>query len=339
MQQQQQAKGIDIVVQGRIVWGGVKPSIKKTYGTNTPYIDPKTGQQVTEWVFGLAIPKINPSSNQAETDNFMKFWNAVHQQAAMLGVQQGDKKFHWKFVDGDGLKDDGSPYPDHSKGHYILTCKTRIPLKLMAWENGKCVQITDDQIKCGDYVQVALNIDGHGNPNAGLYVNPSYVARVGYGQAIINQQDPTEIFGSVPPPMPMGASSTPIGGAPMQVPGFGFGNAAVQPPPQQQAAAPIQPHYGILPGQFNPATQQQTPQVPGGMAYGQPNAAGPGMPQQNQQPMMGNGAQQGMNPQNGFVQPGPQFGGPMNAGPTAHQPAYPSNPGMPQGFPTGYNGQ
>jgi len=334
---QPQKTGIDIVVQGRIVWGGVKQQIKKVYGTQTPAIDPKTGKEIIEWAFGLAIPKPSAQSNQHEIANFQTIWNAICSEGARLGFQQpGAPGFHWKFDDGDGRKPDGSSYPDHSKGCIIVACKTRIPLKLMAWENGKCVQVTEDQIKCGDYVQVALNIEAHGNPNAGLYINPSFVARFAYGEAIVNQVDPTSIFGNAPPPIPVGGSASPMGGGFMQAPGFGAGPSA-QPGPfggpgmAAPAAAQQAPaHYGVLPGQFQqpgqqgavgpgggqypqngPGTgaypvqggapvgqqgmpavqpgqfggtpQQQSPQVPGGMAYGQSMATGPAMPQAPQQ--------------------------------------------------------
>ena len=338
---QPQKSGIDIVAQGRIVWGGVKQQIKKVYGTQIPAIHPKTGEEIIEWAFGLAIPKPSPQSNQHEIANFQTVWNAMCSEGARMGFQNPDprsKEFHWKFDDGDGRKPDGSAFPEHSRGCIIVACKTRIPLKLMAWENGKCVQVTEDQIKCGDYVQVALNIEAHGNPNAGLYVNPSFVARFAYGEAIVNQVDPTVIFGNAPPPIPFGGSASPMGGGFMQAPGFGAqpgfngGNGPVQQPGSfggNNMAAPAAPqqapaHYGVLPGQFNPATQQQTPQVPGGMAYGQPNAAGPGMPQQNQQPMMGNGY--------GGYQ---QFGNPPNMQQGVSVTSNPMGPWQP---PTGYNG-
>ena len=313
---QPQKTGIDIVVQGRIVWGGVKQQTKKVYGTQTPAIDPKTGKEIIEWAFGLAIPKPSPQSNQHEVANFQAIWNAICSEGARLGFQQpGAPGFHWKFDDGDGRKPDGSAFPEHSRGCIIVACKTRIPLKLMAWENGKCVQVTEDQIKCGDYVQVALNIEAHGNPNAGLYINPSFVARFAYGEAIVNQVDPTSIFGNAPPPIPVGGSASPMGGGFMQAPGFGAGPSA-QPGPfggPGMAAQQAPAHYGVLPGQFQQpgqgmagstpqgysgqpsgmgsqipgqfggTPQQQSPQVPGGMAYGQPMATGPAMPQAPQQ--------------------------------------------------------
>lgn len=312
----QQKKGIDIVVQGRIVWGGVKQQIKKVYGTQTPAIDPKTGKEIIEWAFGLAIPKPSPQSNQHEVANFQTIWNAICSEGARLGFQQpGAPGFHWKFDDGDGRKPDGSEYPAHSKGCIVVVCKTRIPLKLMAWENGKCVQVSEDAIKCGDYVQVALNIEAHGNPNAGLYINPSFVARFAYGEAIVNAPDATAIFGTTPPPMPVGGSATPIGGGFMQAPGFGGGNGPMQQPgsfgghamgapgQQQQAPAPVQPHFGVLPGQFNPGQQGAGSSYNGAPAgNGMASPAVPGYAQ-GQQPVPGQSY-----PQNGYTNAGPNMG-------------------------------
>lgn len=318
---QPQRSGIDIVVQGRIVWGGVKQQVKNVYGTRTPAIDPKTGKEIIEWAFGLAIPKPSPQSNQHEVANFQAIWNAICSEGARLGFQQpGAPGFHWKFDDGDGRKPDGSEYPAHSKGCIVVACKTRIPLKLMAWENGKCVQVTEDAIKCGDYVQVALNIEAHGNPNAGLYVNPSFVARFAYGEAIVNAPDATAIFGTTPPPMPVGGSATPIGGGFMQAPGFVAPGAPAAAPsyPQQSQQPAAAPYHNILPGQF----QQAPAQVHGGMANGAPVPTGPAMPA-GYPPAGG----QPSYPSNGYgAAPGMAQGQPMN----------PMGPWTP---PTGFNGQ
>jgi hypothetical protein len=306
--QQQQKQGTDIIVQGRIVWGGVKAQTKKVYGTQTVQLDPKTGKEVIEYAFGLAIPKINAQSNQHEQENFQKFWNAVHHEAAKVGFQQGAQNFHWKFDDGDGRKQDGSEYPTHSKGHYVIACKTRLPLKLMAWEGSEIKQITEDGIKCGDYVQVSLNINAHGNPNAGLYINPSYVARFAYGEAIINTPDPKTVFGNAPPPMPFGGSATPMGGGIAPV---GFAAPSMGGYQQPQAPAPVapqqyQPNHAVLPGQF-------------------------GVPAQ------GHGQMAPSYPQNSYGNAGPNMGqGQAPTGmPMQGMPGQPMNPG----YPPGYNGQ
>lgn len=279
-----QSEGTNILIQGRIVWGSVKQRTKNVFGTNTPAIDPKTGKEIIEWVFGLAIPKASPQSAPHELKNVQDFWNAAQTEAAKVFPNGIPNTFKWKFVDGDGLKADGTKYPDHSKGCLVISCSTRIPLKLFAWEGNNIVQITDDQIKCGDYVQVQLNVNGHGGTNAGLYVNPSYVARVAHGQEIVNTPDPVTVFGTQAPAIPAGGSITPQApqGAPMsgqvmqpqqqqQMQGMPMGGYQQPTGPQIAPQQPAQPNWNVLPPQMQPQQQQQSgtlpsngmPQMPG----------------------------------------------------------------------------
>ena len=288
MSTQKKQSGTNIVLQGRIVWGGVKKSIKKVYGTQLNAIDPKTGKEIEEWGFGLAIPKITANSDAYVQQNFKTYWDAICLEGSKAGQTQPVPTavtkvrggFHRKFEDGDGTKADGTPFPEHYKGHYVIACKTRFPLKLMAWENGQCVQVSEDAIKCGDYVQVAINVDNHTGTNAGLYLNPSFVARTSYGEAIVNAPSGEQIFGATPPPL-MGGSVMPMGGAlpgmPQQ-PSAPMGNMM---PPQ-----PVTPNYGVLP-------QAMQPQQPVAPNYGV-------LPQAVQPP------QPATTP--GFAMP-PQFGG------------------------------
>jgi len=258
MSTQKKQSGTNIVLQGRIVWGGVKKSIKKVYGIQLNAIDPKTGKEIEEWGFGLAIPKITANSDAYVQQNFKTYWDAICLEGSKAGQTQPVPTavtkvrggFHWKFEDGDGTKADGTPFPDHYKGHYVIACKTRFPLKLMAWENGQCVQVSEDAIKCGDYVQVAINVDNHTGTNAGLYLNPSFVARTSYGEAIVNAPSGEQIFGATPPPL-MGGSTMPMGGAFPGVPQPMNNNMA----PQQ----PVAPNYGVLPQAMQPQQPAATP--------------------------------------------------------------------------------
>ena len=260
---QEQKRGVDIVVTGRMVWGGVTPKNKKIYGTSNDQLD-KEGKPVIEYSFGLAIPKPSPQASDAEKQNFMTIWNAIHAEAAKLNFQQGRQDFAWKFVDGDGKKKDGSDYPSYYKGCLVFAMATRIPLKLSAWEGNELKQVTPDQIKCGDYIQVALNVNAHGAPNAGMYLNPSYIARYAYGEAIIVTPDATTVFGNMAPPMPMGGSAQPT--APMGMPSMG------QPPAQpqyQQPQPPVQQSYYPNPNVL-PQNMQQQYQAPAQQQYQQP---------------------------------------------------------------------
>lgn len=321
--------GTEVVVDGRIVWGGLDLQPKRNYTTKQEEIDPKTGQKIMQVSFGLAVPKPNPQSTPEQAANFTNLWNAIHTEGGKQGFQYPNPKFAWKFDDGDGRKDDGSEYPQTYKGSIVLKLSTRLPLNLFKRNpDGSYVQITPDQIKCGDYVRVNLSIKGHPAPNAGLYMNPAGVAFLGYGDAIVATADPKNMFGSGPFNMPQGASATPIGTnvqfpqaqAPQQQPWNHMQQPAVQNnfPPQapqwgpatsapsvpqfqapQQEQAPVAPNWNVMPDQF----QQQAPQ------------------QQWGQPPMGNGAQPAM--QQPMTQ---QYGSQQN----------PTMQGMQQ--PTGYQG-
>lgn len=263
----QQREGTDIVVQGRMVWGSVKIQQELIYGTRSPKMD-KNGKPVMIFKFGLAIPKPSSTSSQAEVDNFNKAWTAIHTEASKLGVTWPNDNFAFKFDDGDGKKADGTSYPAHSKGCIVLSCKTNFSLGLSAWEGNDIKQVGEDQIKCGDYIQVAINVRGHGAPNAGLYLNPSMVCRFAYGEAITNAPSPLSVFGA-PPAIPAGASQSPVGMMPNaggMMPQFAQPQApamqAPAPVPQQQV---FQPNVNVLPPQF----QQQAPTAPSAPSFPQ----------------------------------------------------------------------
>lgn len=317
---QTQDDGTKIVIQGRVIWGQMGPTNKKVYGTNQDQIDPKTGKPVIEYVFGLAVPKIGPQSSENEKANFATLWNALTTEAGKAGAQWGAKGFAWKCFDADDpneTREDGTPYANNPnyRGHFIVTCSTRIPIPLYAWEpnNPKPVQVTEKDIKAGDYCQVALTIAAHKPPNPGLYVNPTMVCRFAFGEAIVAQRDASKVF-AAPPPIPQGGSATPIGTAPQA--NFGgsmmgqpqqFNQAPMQAAPQFQGQQPMNvapvgqyqqqaptqqqmnPNFGVLPQQMQaPAQQQwQTQQAMQGQQFQQPSQGAPQFQMQN----FGNGVQ------------------------------------------------
>lgn len=306
-------QGRPCMAQGRIVWVSgdlFKGRPKVDQNTKLPIIDQKTGHQKIEYGFGLAIPK----------NLCQDVWNALHQEAVSIypsgHVPPG---FAMKFKDGDSIDDKGQPFANREgyAGCIVLACTTSLPIKYYRWENNQNFQINEG-IKCGDYVNVQLNIKAHpanGSQKAGLYVNPGAVQFLGFGKEIVNTPSGDQIFGTTAPPLPQGASAAPVAPAgfiaptqgfpsPAQAPA-GFAPQAPQTPGYAQPAvpapsAPVQPNYGVLPPIHQP--QQGPPAMPG-------------FPQQAA-------------PQQGFPQMGNGF--PMPASPAAPPQSYPT---MPQGQP------
>lgn len=245
------------LAQGRIVYviGDLfKGEIAKVYGSNVPKLN-KQGQQYREYGFGLAVPK--EALSKMAPGEPGEIWAKIHEAAYQLFPDRNiPPRFHMKYKDGDtGTNQDGTPvntkegYP----GHIVFSLKTTFPIKFFRYENGQNFQINEG-IKCGDYVNVQLSVGSHTGTNAGLYLNPLAVQFLGYGKEIVNAPTANQTFGVAPPPLPPGASSTPVAPVGMIMPG--------QPaaPQYAQPAAPA-PNYGVLPPQFHPQ-QPATPAIP-----------------------------------------------------------------------------
>lgn len=273
--------GRSVMVQGRIVWVSgdlFKGRPKTDMQTKQVKIDPKTGQPMMEFGFGLAVPK--SVLNQMGEGQPGQIWAAMHEEAfTLFPSRQIPPGFAMKYKDGDGIDDKGVPFAQREgyAGHIVLACTTSIPIKFYKWENGQNILINEG-IKCGDYVNVQVNVKAHpavGTAKAGLYMNPLAVQFLGFGKEIINAPSGDQIFGTQAPPMPQGASATPIAPQGMIVPT----GAPVMGQPlggyQQPApSTPVQPHWGVLPQSHQPAAQPAAmPSFPAQNTYGQPTPA------------------------------------------------------------------
>ena len=256
---------------GRIVWGNPLNGRPKTDNNNQPVINPQTGQQVTQWAFGLAIPK----------DQAGAIFQAMQQEAGSIFPQGAPQNFAWKFKDGDGLDDKGIPFANREgyAGHIVLSISTEAFAPRVVRLVGGNYQQMMEGVKCGDYVRVALGIKGHpGKMNVrgsvpGLYLNPSMIEFVGYGQEIVSGPDASTLFGGQSVALPAGASVVPLAPAnpmPSGMPGApampGFAPPTPAAPQYQQAPAAPQP--GSMPGNApypgpQPAQVAGVPSMPG----------------------------------------------------------------------------
>jgi hypothetical protein len=275
----QTSNGKTVMVQGRLVWISGQTVFegkgRTVFGTQTPIIDTITGLQEREYGFGLAIPKTAFS----QPGGALELWNAIHEETYQIyPTRQIPPDYAWKYKDGDtGIDHNGASFSlrEGYPGHIVFQCTTRIPIKFFKWENGQNIMIKDG-IKCGDYVNVQLQVKAHGKVGQGkpgLYVNPLAVQFLGFGKEIVNQASGDQIFGTGTPAMPEGASATPFAPAgqilPTPVPGQ-VGQPSYAPPHQAQPT----PHYGVMPQQFQPPPGGQP--TPMGNAQGHAGYPAPG---------------------------------------------------------------
>lgn len=300
---EQAKQGRDTFVRGRIVWtsaekGDVfkgRPQTDKN--TKAPRVD-KNGKQIISYGFGLAVPKMLDGQPNQE---LARFEAMMMDEARTIYPSGIPPKFTFKFKDGDtDIDENGKPYRERDgyPGHKVFALTSMIPVKFFKFETsiGKNVMI-ESGIKCGDYVNVQVNLRAHGPLNGGapgMYLNPNAAQLIGYGTLIESrtyQVDGDSLFGAQAPGSFQGASQMP----PAQPMG-GFPDA--QPMQQPQG---YQPHTGILPGHMQQAPVQQ---------FGQPMG----------QQFPFNGGQS-----------------PMGSGFNPGQPAYQSNPSQPAAYPSGMN--
>jgi len=290
-------EGRQLMLQGRIIWTvGKTPfdGAQRKDQTGRPITNAQ-GEPAMQYGFGLAVPKPGPQSTPDETKNFMDMWNALQAEAmALYPTGHIPPGFSFKYKDGDGVDHNGKPFSAREgyAGHLVYALTTSLPLKFFKFD-GAYVQVKDG-IKCGDYVQVQVNVKGHlpkpgtqGKP--GLYLNPNMTLFLGFGKEIINAPDASSVFGAAPPPMPNGASATPVGGPA----NFGaFGQEPTGMVPQLGAApfgpqAPQTPQWGgqanpnVLPPQFQQQQQLTQPVAPVATQWQNPGGMGTSAPTVN----------------------------------------------------------
>ena len=286
-------EGTQVNALGRVVWGNpLKATQRKDPATNQIVL--KDGQPVIQHVFGLAVPK---------ADFLATVWPAMQAEAAKGFPSGVPQNFAWKIDDGDDAtpRQGGKAFAEREgyPGHYVITVasNTGFPPALYRFNGTNYDQLSEDDLKTGDWVNAALNlvvnVPTQRTHTPSLYVNPQALEFVGYGTAIVSGGvNPMAAFGGQQRALPPGASATPVSGAPgagVQMPG----TAPQQPQqPQQQPAAPgypapVQPTPGQMPPphqqfvqpgapaapQYQPAPGQ--PQQPG---YPAPGGMPPGMP-------------------------------------------------------------
>lgn len=219
----------EFMIEGRVVFGHpLKSRPKKNIHTKQAIM--KDGQPVVQYVFGVAIEK-----NRFNTDVLPRLQN----EARTAFPNGTPSNFTFKYKDGDSVDTKGQPYNKREGygGHCVLTVSTEgFAPQVYKFENGAYRQLSENEIKCGDYVAVKVMIKYNGatSPNTpGLYINPQGVILTGYGQEIVSaSQDPDEMFAGYVPTTPAGASATPVMGHAPLPSGMATGVNPTSVPPQ-----------------------------------------------------------------------------------------------------------
>ena len=253
---------------GRIISGSLS-DIRKVDHAGRP-----TPEDKWTYNFGVAISKTDPSINGI-LGQIMQHAMAAYQSnpAVTQVIQQGlGGSFKWKISDGD----DANVKNKHAAGCFVFWFAQSATLgpidsyavgMLVQQPNIPNVQVDPATIKRGFYVDVAISVKPNGltDGNAGIYINPTKVRLVGYGELITAGPSADQVFGSNPVALPAGASATPVapgGGMPASAPPVP-GMAPTAPPvPGMAPTAPPVP--GMAPtAPPVPGMAPTAPPVPG----------------------------------------------------------------------------
>lgn len=117
-------------------------------------VTPKVSQRGGEPKYGvtLLIPKtdtatladITSSIQAAYDDGVTKKWGGLHPKQKEI------------LHDGDGVRDNGQPYGDECKGHYVITASSKNKPQVVGIDNISC-ELAPNDIYSGMYARVTIN--------------------------------------------------------------------------------------------------------------------------------------------------------------------------------------
>ena len=189
---------------GRMVQGS--PFEEQTTDMKGKQLTNAQGQPRSEYFFAIAIPKTDPA--------YAAMYAQIQAvaQAGFPGGQFNLPTFAWKIVDGD--------QPPHNAkegyaGHWILRISGGFQPKVYT-KGGEAVIVDPNQLKRGYYIRAYLTVKANGDATyPGIYLNPSMVEVVAFGEEIQVGPDGGAVFGGDPAATPAGASATPMAGVPI----------------------------------------------------------------------------------------------------------------------------
>ena len=164
------------LITGRIVSGNPSMLTGATdMKTRAPILDKDGSQKQIYWTT-LAVGKNNPELGpffQVVLDVAKRQWPAI--------LNDDNKLFAWKIMDGDGFRSNGKPYVDYCRGCWLITVRSSwLPSLVEPDGRNGWVEIVDpSRLKVGYHVKMGLKVNHNGDSvNPGLYMNPDYLALI-----------------------------------------------------------------------------------------------------------------------------------------------------------------
>lgn len=244
---------------GRLVQGGISLEKKIDPQTNKPKLDTE-GKEILECYISLAVAKTDPGVNA--------FIGAIVAEARKEFPHLFDTagncvhpSFAFKVQDGDGRDSNGKSVAEKPgfAGHWIFKMASRYLPKCFhegRFDPAQQIQNPAEIIKRGYYIRVSTYVSGNGvkptdtQKKPGIFLSPSIVSLVGYGEEIQGGPDAQKVFAAAGAPihLPAGMSATPVAGssAPAGVPALP-GAGGLPALPGAVAGLPALPGAGAAP--------------------------------------------------------------------------------------------
>lgn len=226
------------LVQGHPMQGQDKDKDGKPYVAKS---GKNAGQPITKYFVSVAFPKMVDYGQQGggvqANKEFGAFYSMMDAQARAsfphLFENNGTGKclhprFAWKLMDGDGTDSNGKQNntKEGFAGHWIVKFASQYAPRCFfkdKYDPSQQIQ-NPKEIKTGDYCRISGSMDGNGvvagsSEVPGLFINLNLFEHSFYGKEIVSGPDATAAFGGTNAgsgPIPIGATSTPVGDASAQ---------------------------------------------------------------------------------------------------------------------------
>lgn len=182
---------------------------------------PNAGEPKNEYFFAIAIKKDDP---KFKTEVMDKLTEAARVGFPTLFDNIGKctrDDFAWKITDGDSTKPNMNGNVPSSKegysGCWVLSFKGCFAPKVYS-KGGASVLTDPESVKKGYYIRVYGSVSPNDEmQKPGLYINPSMVELVGYGDVISGGKEGASVFGKEAASLPEGASAVPAASTPLHM--------------------------------------------------------------------------------------------------------------------------